>query len=59
MEKENIMDIYLVFASNSAECCAIVEAHKTLCNISLISKHNEVKLLTDKTYLLPERKSAK
>lgn len=59
MENENIMDMYLVFASNSAECCAIVEAHKTLCNTSLISKHNEVKLLTDKRYLFPERKSAK
>lgn len=34
MENENVMDMYLVLVSNSAECCAIVEAHKTLCNTS-------------------------
>lgn len=32
MENENSMGMYLVFVSNSAECCVIVEAHKPLCN---------------------------
>lgn len=32
MENENVRNMYLVFVSNSAECCVIVEAHKPLCN---------------------------
>ena len=34
MENKNVVDMYLVLISNSAECCAIVEANKTLHNTS-------------------------